>query len=250
MSAGAVAPDVLLRAFAALGKLVAAQYPERFTLTEIAVLFGSNRAALDGGDMGAIRAVESYLTALPGGQGPEQCPACGSELLHPEPVCQDCGATTGGGWDSPLRDEGPVPGDGQATERNRTGMTDDIAPAALRHLAGEALKLAASWEVFGDDSDAQSECAAELRAVISRALLNEAETPGQENAAADDSDTALAGMGCLADTEIRNDHGEDCGGHLLCVLDINHDGSLHYDATDEVWWRTGSLSEIGLEAHG
>ena len=26
---------------------------------------------------------------------PEQCPACGSELLHPEPICQDCGATTG-----------------------------------------------------------------------------------------------------------------------------------------------------------
>jgi uncharacterized OB-fold protein len=25
----------------------------------------------------------------------EQCPACGSELLHPEPVCQDCGASTG-----------------------------------------------------------------------------------------------------------------------------------------------------------
>ena len=26
---------------------------------------------------------------------PEQCPACGCELFHPEPVCQDCGATTG-----------------------------------------------------------------------------------------------------------------------------------------------------------
>jgi hypothetical protein len=26
---------------------------------------------------------------------PEKCPACKSELLHPEPVCQDCGAETG-----------------------------------------------------------------------------------------------------------------------------------------------------------
>jgi hypothetical protein len=26
---------------------------------------------------------------------PERCPACHSELLHPEPVCQDCGARTG-----------------------------------------------------------------------------------------------------------------------------------------------------------
>lgn len=26
---------------------------------------------------------------------PEQCPACTAELLHPEPICQDCGATTG-----------------------------------------------------------------------------------------------------------------------------------------------------------
>ena len=27
---------------------------------------------------------------------PEQCPACTAELLHPEPICQDCGAATAG----------------------------------------------------------------------------------------------------------------------------------------------------------
>ena len=27
---------------------------------------------------------------------PEQCPACTAELLHPEPICQDCGAATDG----------------------------------------------------------------------------------------------------------------------------------------------------------
>ena len=26
----------------------------------------------------------------------EQCPACTAELLHPEPICQDCGAATDG----------------------------------------------------------------------------------------------------------------------------------------------------------
>jgi hypothetical protein len=27
---------------------------------------------------------------------PDKCPQCKSELLHPEPVCQDCGASTEG----------------------------------------------------------------------------------------------------------------------------------------------------------
>jgi hypothetical protein len=55
-------PDVLLRACAALGKLIAAEYPEGFTLARIAEMrYGDPIIGLDAGDMAAIRAVELAL---------------------------------------------------------------------------------------------------------------------------------------------------------------------------------------------
>ena len=62
MTAEVPPPDVLLRACAALGKLVAAEYPEGFTLARIAEMrYGDPVIGLDAGDMAAIRAVELVL---------------------------------------------------------------------------------------------------------------------------------------------------------------------------------------------
>jgi hypothetical protein len=50
---------------------------------------------------------------------------------------------------------------------------------ALLGMARAVLKLAARWEAFGGDGDAQSECAAELREAISSKLLGEGESDGR-----------------------------------------------------------------------
>ena len=47
----------------------------------------------------------------------------------------------------------------------------DTMPALLA-FAEAALALAQKWARFGDGSDAQSECAAELRNALAQALLN------------------------------------------------------------------------------
>jgi hypothetical protein len=54
-------PETLIRAFRALGKLVASEYPDGYTLTEIADTWGTDPFVdLDSEDVDAIRAVEEY----------------------------------------------------------------------------------------------------------------------------------------------------------------------------------------------
>ena len=89
-------PDVLLRACAALAKLVAAEYPERLTLTEIAGMYGTLEPSTDycltDEDVAAIRAVEPVLGV------DWDLTAWVAEAAYGKP--------------SPPPDEGPVPGDG------------------------------------------------------------------------------------------------------------------------------------------
>ena len=73
-------PETLLRAFTALGKLVAAEYGERYTLAEIAGMHGVGGLFMENftdEDVDAIRAVEDYLDVLP---------ATGSAAAGEEPL--------------------------------------------------------------------------------------------------------------------------------------------------------------------
>ena len=56
-------PEVLIRAFVALGKLVASEYPSGYTLATIADIWGVDDPYIDlsSEDVDAIRAVEEYV---------------------------------------------------------------------------------------------------------------------------------------------------------------------------------------------
>ena len=106
-------PDVLLRACAALGKLVAAEYPEGFTLARIAEMrYGDPVIGLTPEDMAAIRAVELVLPDEgPGpGDGPDQAlPAEDLDgLAHSADREPGLGDDLGDGWDAAPRRVGPV----------------------------------------------------------------------------------------------------------------------------------------------
>jgi hypothetical protein len=74
MTTKAEAPpqEVLIRAFQALGKLVASEYPDHYTLTEIAHTWGTGDPFidLDDEDVAAIGAIEEYLDSEAGDETP------------------------------------------------------------------------------------------------------------------------------------------------------------------------------------
>jgi hypothetical protein len=53
-----------------------------------------------------------------------------------------------------------------------------------------------------------------------------------------------ASAGCMARQEIRSLENADTGAALICVLDFNHDGVLHYDASDQVWWTAAESQPV------
>jgi hypothetical protein len=68
------------------------------------------------------------------------------------------------------------------------------------------------------------------------------EQPSQSPALEDDDENLTAGIGCHAQASVRDDRGADCGGLLICDLDINHEG-LHYCAAEEIWWLPGGSAK-------
>jgi hypothetical protein len=94
MTAEVPSPEVLLRACAAFGRLVAAEYPEGLTLTRIAWMRSDDPfMELSDEDLAAIEAVESCLAGVPAGW---DLTAWAAEAVY-----------------SPPGDEGPVAGDGK-----------------------------------------------------------------------------------------------------------------------------------------
>ena len=69
------------------------------------------------------------------------------------------------------------------------------------------------------------------------------EQPSQPPALEDDNENLTAGIGCPAQASVRDDRGADCGGLLICDLDINHEGPAHYSAAEEIWWLPGGSAE-------
>ena len=58
-------PEVLIRAFRAIGKMLKGEYRDHYTLTEIADIWGVTDifAPISGEDVDAIRVVEKYLSS-------------------------------------------------------------------------------------------------------------------------------------------------------------------------------------------